>query len=374
MDIRIVIPCYNEPHVLLTLKSLSDCERNNFQVEIIIVVNSYSISSVEIKEFNRETYARLNDYALQNNTSGFILHPLLYEDLPGHQTGAGLPRKIGMDLAVKNFYEEGNNQGIIVSLDADCTVDPNYLSTIYSSFRKLHLKSATLEFHHAVEHLAENDKIRQATEVYEEYLRYYRAALEYTGYPYAYYTIGSAFAVTAETYRQAGGMGKQQAGEDFYFLQKVFPLGKTLFIDSTKVYPAARTSDRVPFGTGPAIEAMIRKNDIRKLSYQVRAFEEIKVLFDSIDSYFKKENPEILKKSRALPKHLFLFLQEDNFFEKLKEINLHTATISSFRKRFFNYFNAFKILKYLNYVHPSPYMLTDVREQYRQLRLIQNAN
>ncbi|MDL2224086.1 glycosyltransferase [Bacteroidales bacterium OttesenSCG-928-M06] len=367
MDIRVVIPCYNEPAVLDTIESLFACKEVFFRVEIIVVVNSYSISSDDIKEFNKRTFSLLKEYSGRRSTSDFILTPLLFEDLPGHQTGAGVPRKLGMDQAVECFYSENNPWGIVVSLDADCVVEDNYLVEIYKSFKRRKLKSATLEFHHPVEHLPKEDRIRKSTEVYEEYLRYYRVALAYTGYPYAYYTIGSAFAVTAETYRQVGGMGKQQAGEDFYFLQKVFPLGKTYFIRSTCVFPAARISDRVPFGTGPAIQVLSQDRIIKKLSYQAEAFNELKSFFESVDSLFKIPEEEIIEKSKTYPLYLQNFLSENAFFEKIKEINNHTATLINFRKRFFNYFNAFRILKYLNYVHPDPYSLSDVKEQYEIL-------
>jgi hypothetical protein len=368
VEIRIVIPCYNEPEVMNVINSLFDCERGNFAVEIMVIVNSYRISPESIRMLNRKSYNELVDFAESRNTPGFYLTALLVENLPGHQTGAGLPRKIGMDEAVKRFRKEGNLSGIIVSLDADCTVAANYLTEIYHYFKQYRLKSATIEFHHPVEHLDKENEIRKAGEVYEEYLRYYRSALEYANYPYAYYTIGSAFAVTVKTYLQAGGMGKQQAGEDFYFLQKVFPLGQTQFISTTCVYPASRISDRVPFGTGPAISKMIETKQIQKLSYQVAAFTELKLLFAKIDLFFKQPLEKIEEKLRDLPAYLQTFLQEDHFLPKIEEINAHAASRSAFRKRFFNYFTAFKILKYLNFVHPYPYELSDIKKQYPILK------
>jgi len=363
VEIRVVVPCYNEPEVLQTLRSLYACLRPACGVEIIVVVNSYCISPKTVKQFNRQTHEELQEFARKHFSSDLYLTPLLVEDLPGHQTGAGVPRKIGMDTAAAQFESENRPQGIIVSLDADCTVEKNYLTEIYRCFRQYRLKSATIEFHHPVEHLPETDEIRKATETYETYLRYYRAALEYTGYPYAYYTIGSTFTVTAQTYRQAGGMGKQQAGEDFYFLQKVFPLGRTYFIHTTCVYPAARVSDRVPFGTGPAIAKMVSERQFRKLSYQVEAFTELKNLFDRVEGLFKQPSSATEQLLQNLPPHTRNFLEEERFVEKIEEINRYTGTAANFKKRFFGYFNAFKILKYLNFVHPEPYGLVDVREQ-----------
>jgi hypothetical protein len=366
--LKIVVPCYDEPQALDTVRSLFACEKGDFDVEIIFVVNSYSISSSEIIEQNRLTFSELKNFAEENNSTKFYLTPLLYENLPGHQTGAGLPRKIGMDYAAKIFSETKNPDGIIVSLDADTTVANNYLTEIYEDFTKHKLKSATIQFHHPVEHLSPENPVRKATEIYEVYLRYYRDALEFSGYPYAYYTIGSAFAVTAKTYLQSGGMSPRQAGEDFYFLQKIFPLGNTKFIDTTCVYPAARVSYRVPFGTGPAIGKMVENDNFIKLSYQVDAFVELKKLFEMVDNFFRKTDEEIIDITSTLSPSMQEFLKEDGFLEKKSEINQYTADIKSFRKRFFNYFTAFKILKYLNFVHPDPYILKDVKEEYQKLK------
>ena len=357
----VVIPCYKEPELYRTIQSVFDCERGDFPVEIILLINSYKIDTEEVLAMNRNTYHQMKDFAAKHNSPNFFLTPVLVENLPGHQTGAGLPRKLGMEEAIRHF--KGNKAGIIVSLDADCLIATNYLTEIYRNFKEYRLNSATIEFHHPVEHLDANDPLRIATVNYENYLRYYRRALEFCGYPYPYFTIGSAFAVTAETYLKAGGMGKQQSGEDFYFLQKVFPLGKTRFIDTTCVYPAARTSDRVPFGTGPALQKMLAENQLTKFTYQVEAFRTLKVFFNSIDSLFKKPKIEVEKYMGNLPEYLLLFLREDGFLQKIEEINRHTASLSNFRKRFFHYFNAFKILKYLNFVHPAYFEWADAQEQ-----------
>ena len=362
----VVIPCYKEPELNRTVQSLFDCDRGNFPVEIILLINSYRIDTKEVIEINRDSCRQMKDYASINNSHDFFITPILVEDLPGHQTGAGLPRKLGMDEAIRHF--NGNKSGIIVSLDADCLVGKNYLTEIYRNFNENRLNSATIEFHHPVEHLDVSDPLRIAATNYENYLRYYRSALEFCGYPYPYFTIGSAFAVTAETYLKAGGMGKQQSGEDFYFLQKVFPLGKTRFIDTTCVYPAARTSDRVPFGTGPALQKMLAGNQLSKYSYRVEAFRTLKIFFDKVDSFFKKSEKEIKDCIGNLPEYLLQFLEEDGFISKVEEINRHTASLSNFRKRFFHYFNAFKILKYLNFVHPAYLELADVREQFALIR------
>jgi hypothetical protein len=361
----VVIPCYRETEALKTLESLYRCGRGNFQTEIIVVVNSYKIDSAETVELNRRSFNEIFGFAKKCNTENFFITPMLVENVAGHQTGAGIPRKIGMDEAVKHFG--GDPKGIIVSLDADCTVEPNYLVEIEKNFRDFRLNSATIAFHHPVEHLPAENPLRIATENYEAYMRDFRAALEYCGYPYPYFTIGSAFAVTAETYRKVGGMGRQQAGEDFYFLQKVFPLGRTKYIDTTCVYPEARVSDRVPFGTGPALKRALETGVLTQRKYNREAFEALKMLFDrvgelKVDRGVARNAPaptdnitlitdSITRNDTVSGVALQKFLEEDGFSAKIAEINRYTVSLPAFRKRFFDYFNAFKIIKFLNFAH-----------------------
>lgn len=48
-------------------------------------------------------------------------------------------------------------------------------------------------------------------------------------------------------------MTPKLSGEDFYFLQKIVKTGRLIHFNSEIVFPATRFSDRVFFGTGPAL-------------------------------------------------------------------------------------------------------------------------
>lgn len=53
-------------------------------------------------------------------------------------------------------------------------------------------------------------------------------------------------------------MNQRKAGEDFYFLHKFSILDQLGEINVEIVLPLARSSDRVPFGTGKAISQIIQ--------------------------------------------------------------------------------------------------------------------
>jgi len=88
---------------------------------------------------------------------------------------------------------------------------------------------------------------------YEIYMRHYFLNLVRIGSPYAFTALGSAMAFPLWAYRAIGGMSPKKSGEDFYFLQKLRKFGSVLLWNDLPVFPEARFSDRVFFGTGPAM-------------------------------------------------------------------------------------------------------------------------
>ena len=357
--IIIVIPCYNEPNLINTLENIRKCKKPDVNVTILVIINSALKTDLKIVSRNRDTALKLLDYVKKTNEHDIAVKYLILECLPDKHAGVGLARKIGMDLAVDHFYKTENEKGIIVSMDADCEVSYNFLTSIYDEFKQNEKLKVTIHnFHHRVE--SSNINVEYAVRQYEAYLHYYSENLKETGFPYYYHTIGSAFAVTADAYVRAGGMGRQQGGEDFYFLHKVFPLGEVKVLKDTFVFPLARFSDRVPFGTGPAIQKIVDEPDGILKVYSRQSFQELKKFFDMKEFFFKKDDATIISKVSELHPILIDFLIENEYLKLLKDCNENCATLNSFVKRFFHNFNAFRIVKYLNYVHPEPFKLEKI--------------
>lgn len=93
---------------------------------------------------------------------------------------------------------------------------------------------------------------------FRERARYYVLGLKWAGSPYAHHSIGSLISVTTHAYATVRGVPKRQAGEDFYLLDKVRKIGSVARHASGVVDIRARSSNRVPFGTGPTVERMVR--------------------------------------------------------------------------------------------------------------------
>lgn len=348
LGIIVAIPCYYEPDILQTIESISKCTLPKCSVEVIVVVNHSESSSNEVKAYNRETFAVLQQYALAHTTDRFSLVPITAFDIPQKQAGVGYARKIAMDEAVRRFSRVGNADGIIVSCDADTIVEKNYLTAI-EQFYVQHPQCgvANVYFEHPLQGNLHEDQY-QAIAQYELYLRYYVEQLRRIEFPYAYHTVGSCFSVRAKTYCRQGGMNKRQAGEDFYFLQKLFPSEDFGEITTTTVSPSSRYSSRVPFGTGTAV-ADLQRRGLQLQTYPFKSFDVLQHFFKQ--SCFLRTAPEAMLQTVYETFHSCMksFLPFTTYVDKIVEIQKNTNSDVQFRKRFFRWFNGFQVYKFLNH-------------------------
>jgi len=352
-DIIVVIPCYKEPHLSDTIDSLFHCQKPKGSVEIIIVINEPDNATPEAHNQNVLTAEDIIIWKKQHPDAFFKLFAICPQPFPKKHAGAGLARKTGMDEAVRRFGQVDNSDGIILSLDADTFVAPNYFTETENLFHNnSDYVGTTIAFRHRIMELTD-EKQRRGIVFYENYLTYYKNAMAFTGYPNAIYTIGSAFAVKVYAYIKQGGMNNRQAGEDFYFLHKLAQFGPLAELNTTCVFPSARVSDRVPFGTGFAMKKWQSGDHDLLNTYNFCAFRDLKFFFSLIPEFYITEmpNPERM----GVAKSLCSFLENEKFRESLEEIKKNISTPSAFQKRFFRFFNAFRILKFLNCSHGTYY-------------------
>jgi glycosyltransferase involved in cell wall biosynthesis len=350
--IIIVVPAYNEPGINILLESLAHCEVPECKTEVIVVINAPDNATRESLENNRITLNNIESWKRQNNHCFFRLFAFIIEHPFVSGWGVGLARKTGMDEAVRRFNSINRPDGVILNLDADCTVERNYLVAVYNELLiKCEKSACSIYFEHPLTGTNYSESIFRYIALYELHLRYYFQGLAYSGFPYVFHTVGSAIAVKALPYIKAGGMNRRQAGEDFYFIQKLVPAGGFFTLNTTTVYPSPRASGRVPFGTGASI-GKLSKDDCQTLfTYNFRAFRELRTFFEQTDIFFKSGLPELQENFKMIPQGLQLFLDEMEWIDKMMEVKTNTAGLQSFRKRFFGWFNMFRIVKYLNYVH-----------------------
>jgi hypothetical protein len=344
--IIVIVPCYNEPDIITSLNSLWNCVRPKCSVEVICIINASEESSTDVIEQNKISYQSIIDWASTHITSDFQCYAIDASHLPKKFAGVGLARKIGMDEAIYRFSRIKTEHGLICSFDADAEVDNNYFIEIENHFEKNpKCPGASIYFEHPVNPLNPS-RFQSGIIQYETHLRYLLQSIRFINFPYAFHTVGSSFVVKASAYVKQGGMNRFKAGEDFYFLNKIIPLGNFSEINTTRVTPSCRVSDRVPFGTGASMTKWITSDEPYLTTYSFESFLPLAELFKLVSQIHHKKS---LNLKSIHSETLTQFLSELNFETAIHQALTNSSSLETFSKRFFGWFDAFQIVKYLNY-------------------------
>lgn len=189
----------------------------------------------------------------------------------GHQLppkgGVGNARKIGADLATYLIHAGRIESRWIRCTDADVKLPDSYFGCTAEHASDKDIAALIYPFRHGGGGaVTASDNVGLATQLYELSLRYYVAAFEAAGSPYAFHTIGSTIAIDVNHYAKVRGFPRRAAGEDFYLLNKLAKSGKVLQMEAgppcQPIRIAARLSERVPFGTGAAVNKMTALEDL----------------------------------------------------------------------------------------------------------------
>ncbi len=355
LSIIITIPASSEPGILQTLSALTECARPDGSVEVAVVLNSAEKAGSEVIDTNEKTEKQILSFSAEHSNDRFRIRCFHEKGIPEKLAGAGYARKIAMDYAAGMFDRLDRPDGIILSLDADTLCEQNYLTEVERHFRNNPASDAcSIYFEHPVQGNAYPERIYQGIIQYEIHLRYYIQALRYAGHPHAYHTLGSCFAVRAGVYAQQGGMNKRKAGEDFYFLHKIIPLGNFHEINTTCLKPSPRPSLRVPFGTGPVTSKFLT-GEIRSLStYHPAVFDDLRDFLATVPLMYLSRAGELERQFLAYPPSIRENLKT-GFFDRIGEIRKNCRGEAAFRKRFFRWFNVFRVLKFINQAHRDHY-------------------
>ena len=345
----VALPAYNEPALLRSLESLFRCRLPSCFVEVIVVVNHSENAPYAAKQQNEETLRETQKWIEEHNSCNLQFHIIYKPDVPEKIAGVGNARKIGMDEAVYRFLRAGVNDGVIIGFDADSRCDENYFEEIERAFFSGQpLNGASIYYEHPVEGNQYDAAVYDGIALYELHLRYVNQALRYAGFPYAYHAVGSSFAVRASAYVKQGGMNRRKAGEDFHFLQKIIPLGNYAEINTTRVIPSPRPSDRVPFGTGTNISQWMSAGQAALQTYPLEPFEDLKQFFALVPIFFKATRTDIEKLCKPLSYPIQDYLLQNDYLKHIAQDNANSASHEAFAKRFFGWFNGLTTVKYLN--------------------------
>ena len=382
----VVIPGYAEKEMLFsTLEYLAQNHPSSLEYSLILcVINNKSdtphmqindnqntmkyldalIRKKVIGKFksDREIYPQLQKIADSKLRLGYIDASSKGCEMPLRYGGVGMARKIGMDKALRLMKASPSEKKLIISLDADTLVQTNYLATIKNYFTSK-IKTAIVAYEHQTPVDYEG---QSAICCYEIFLRYWVLGLKYAKSPWAFHSIGSTIITSTDSYLKVRGMNRREAGEDFYFLNKLAKIGSVDYIRDTCVFPSARSSSRVPFGTGKAVERFLSGKTKEYLLYNPQVFIIIAQWLEFMNSSFLKHEDEILNNAHSINPALNSFLVGSRFAEAWSKIRRNANEEKALKHQFndwFDGFKTFKLIKHLtNNAYPQIYMFDALAE------------
>lgn len=367
LEMAIVIPALAEERTLpKTLQSLAACDSTRLDVTlVVVVVNNRSSEHVDpeaIQENQRtlewlrsDPYAALHLAAIDASSPGLEL---------SRKEGVGSARKIGMDHAVDLLRKSDAKHPLIVSLDADTAVEPNYLDALSAFARIDDSWGAVIDYAHEI---FGDEEEHAAIISYELFLRYQELGLGYAGSPYAFHTIGSTIACTPEAYAAVSGMNRRKAGEDFYFLQQLAKTGSVKRITETTVHPSSRGSWRVPFGTGKRVNRFLDKTHEEYRVYHPDSYRVLKDWFELVEANPDAEGDWLLEKTRGIHEELVVFLEAQDFADKWAKLQSNASSTGQICAQFHCLFDAFQTLKLIHHLRDTALPEQETFDAYRVL-------
>lgn len=275
------------------------------------------------------------------------------KELPPRIAGVGAARKLGLDLAL-TLPTSARGRRVLICLDADTRVPNDYLAVIRRRFSHRENAAGIVSFAHL---LTDGMETRAAILCYEIFLRYYALALSLAGSPYAFPCVGSTMVFNPDRYVAVRGMSLRSAGEDFYFLNKVRKTGIIEPLNDVVVHPAARLSDRVPFGTGRRLMRHLRGERNEYLLYHPEIFTVLRAWIEWMEAAWDEPPSIMLQAANRIHPELRVFLELQEFGGAWARLRQNTRDIRTRHIAFHTWFDGFRTLKLIHHLTAAAYPL-----------------
>lgn len=299
------------------------------------------------------------------------------EPLPADQA-TGLARKLGNDIACQLHAAGHISMPLLCNTDADAILPADYFARLGSALSphttNLSASASPTEAPKAAwilpfAHVGERQELHDAGIAYELYLRSLALNLQHSGCPYAYPALGSVLAIDPALYAKSRGFPKRRAGEDFYLLNKLTKLAEVVYLSGSPVRLEARRSERVPFGTGPAIARLLTAADEEPVNpsklgdtYALKSFALLRQFYAGLQTLRASQQspPQPRKPRQHLPKawrdpDLSWLLKRLGLPNALVRLQNNHRTDQALRRAMHEWFDALKVVRFLNearHFHP----------------------
>lgn len=342
----VVIPSLAEgSRLFATLASLSKNPENWIKRFLcLVVINNSLDADPKVRHQNQQDLVRLEEYAQDTKLNlAWIDAASSGLEVPSPVAGVGFVRKLGMDAALE--YINWAESPLLACLDADTLVDETYLEALARHFGRSSLGAAVLPFQHQP---TPDPILQEAIDLYEIFLRSYVFGLRLAASPYAFHSIGSAMACQALAYVRCGGMNSRKAGEDFYFLQKIAKTDGVEQLTGTCVFPEARVSQRVPFGTGRSLSQILQKELRGVQIYPVEAFKVLSNWLSLVQNKPHQDAAVLLTEAGGVSTVLEAYLNQLGWSQVWTNLQRNYSNKEQLLSSFHVWFDGFKTLRLIH--------------------------
>lgn len=252
------------------------------------------------------------------------------------KNGVGMARKIAADIACFLQMQQQLQQPWFYCSDADVTFPPDYFLAVVPP----QYSAAVLPFRHIA---SGNCAIDEASAIYEKSLQHYVSGLQSAGSPYAYHSIGSCLIIDCSCYIAVRGFPQKAGAEDFYLLNKLQKIRPVCSLSSPELLITSRNSDRVPFGTGPAVNKLITgQQTASDLNWPDAVFITLKHWLDYLNQLAEAGQFHV-----ADNKHLQLLANQCALADTVAALFRQHKTAEKRRQHLHHWFDAAKTVKLL---------------------------
>ncbi|MCL2436127.1 MAG: glycosyltransferase family 2 protein [Lentimicrobiaceae bacterium] len=338
MKLHIAIPALDEleflPHTLAAIAR----QKTNFPFSVYICINQpdewwNDEEKIEVCRNNQKLLRFLENF------NDFHIHIIdktsKNNGWPDNGYGVGWARKTLFEEILKTATDDD----IIISLDADTLFNECYFQSIRENFTKNKIDVISVPYYHK---LTEYESANCAILRYEIFMRNYFINMHRIGSPYTFTALGSAIALKVRALRKIRNITPLSSGEDFYLLQKLRKMTSISNYNSEMVYPAARFSTRVPFGTGPAMMKGINNDWGSYPIYHYSLFDIIKETYDIISELFTED------KDTEFIHFLKMQYKTDDLWCPLRK---NFKTLAQFTRAFHEKADGLRVLQFLKAKH-----------------------
>lgn len=373
----VVIPAFNETPDFIARFAKLPCAAKTL---LLVVANCPNYAAPQAKQ---QTQAFINDitdkYQKENVMEGVTFgqlnsrQDLLLLDitntatpttlpptwLTSLQSGVGFARKTGMDVALTLICRGSITSPWIYNSDADADWPMDYLTLNKQAFTT---KGALVfPFCHQAEQPGQS--LATAAALYDISLRYYVLGLRWAESPWAYHTIGSTLLIHSDSYIETHGFPIREAGEDFYLLNKIAKTGCIYCPAEPCINLSDRGSDRVPFGTGPAVTKINQHSDPESefTLYHPEIFTLLKVWHQTITTLFSQ------KDLSGLPSLLKDGLNHLGIDKALAHCQQQAKNPTQFAQQLWQWFDGFRTLKLVHWLRANHYPSVSFKEWQQRL-------